>query len=225
MNNTYKKNKPHGGRFKNNHKRHHHSHNKNKDYKQNTVDAKQVVTETAEVKEEKKKDVEQPKERKEITNLYTRNLEPLEEGYRLPAMTLFNAEEEEFNLNDDRSVKVYVTIPTFENKVFPNEVYKLDIILKEFPSLNAYIISNEPVYTQKRLSKPYKFDKFRILSDFKNREFARNTGTYIYELSLLVKSIFIVDKNDRILYVRYFDDLYSNFNFNEINNTIKEIYE
>lgn len=212
--------KTHKDRHHNNHKRHH-GHNRQNNINKNK---NEVVKEENKIVKEEKKVVKKPV----VVNdesIYTRNLEPLEEGYRLPAMTLFNSEEEEFNLNDDKNIKVYITIPTFSNKIFPNEVHKLETILKEFPSINAYLISNEPVYTQMRLSKPYHFEKIRILSDFKNREFARNTGTYIYELSLLVKSIFIVDKSDRILYVRYFDDLYSNFDLNEINKTLTSIFE
>lgn len=152
---------------------------------------------------------------------YTRNLDPLVEGYRMPAITLFNKEEEEFDLSEDKSIKVYVTIPSFKDKAIGNEVEKLETILKEYPNIHCYLISNEPVFTQERLSKHYHFEKFRILSDFKNREFARSTGTYIYEISALVKSIFIVDKNERIVYVRYYDDLYSNFNVNEINECIQ----
>ena len=224
MNPNDKNKKAHGDRPNNNHRRHHghfRNNNKNDKDKTKTTPVKEENKEVKVVKEEKKK--EKKKENINTSPIYTRNLDPLEEGYRLPAMTLFNADEIEFNLNDDRNIKVYVTIPTFQNKVFPNEVLKMDLILKEFPNVNAYLISNEPVFTQKRLSKPYNFEKFRILSDFKNREFARNTGTYIYELSQLVKSIFIVDKTERILYVRYFDDLYSNFDLNEINKTLIEI--
>lgn len=214
MNND-KKNKSNGGKFKNNHKRHHNNNNK----KPKETTSAEVLENTKPVKEEKKKT------EKKNEPAYTRNLDNLEVGYRLPVMTLFNAEEEEFNLSDDKGVKVYATIPTFENKAFCNDLFKLDTILKEFPSLNAYAISNEPVYTQKRLSKPHHYEKFRILSDFKNREFARNTGTYIYELSQLVKAIFIVDKTERILYIHYYDDLYSNFNLNEINKALKEIFD
>ena len=215
MNND-KKNKGNGGRFKNHHRRHH-----NNNQTKNQKDERNTVTQdnTKNVKEEKKK-IEKIHE-----VAFTRNLDNLEVGYRLPVMTLFNASEEEFNLNEDRSVKVYATIPTFENKAFAHDLLKLDTILKEFPSLNAYAISNEPVYTQKRLSKPYSFEKFRILSDFKNREFARNTGTYIYELSQLVKSVFIVDKSERILFVHYYDDLYSNFDLNAIHKSLKKIFE
>lgn len=220
MNNNVNKHKSNTNRFKHN-KKHYHNHKNNN--KNNKEVNKEITPKNNEINEEVKNT--SIKNTNNSTSLYTRNLDPLEVGYRLPAMTLFNPDENEFNLNDDRSVKVYVTIPTFENKNFANDAFKLETILKEYPNLNAYLISNEPVYTQKRLSKQYHYEKFRILSDFKNREFARNTGTYIYELSQLVKAIFIVDKSERILYVSYYDDLYSRFNLNEINKALKEIFE
>lgn len=159
------------------------------------------------------------------TNSYTRNLDPLNEGYRMPAMTMFDANEEEFTLGNEKNVKIYITLPSLQERSHMDEIEKLEIILKDFPSLNCYLITNEPVFTQTRLTQSRKLEKFRILSDFKNREFARNTGTYIYEISSLVKSVFIVDRSDRILYVKYFEDLNEGFDLNTINRFIQNAIE
>lgn len=154
--------------------------------------------------------------------IYTRNLEPLTEGYRLSNIVLYDQNEEEIDLHMIKSLKVCITIPTFTNRSFVNELSKLDLILKDFEDVECYIISNEPVFTQTRLTKACKFEKFKIISDFKKRDYARNTGTYIYELSQLVKSILIIDRNDKIVYARYIDDLYSYFDHNEIHETLKK---
>lgn len=159
------------------------------------------------------------------TNSYTRNLDPLNEGYRMPAMALFDTNEEEYTLGNEKNIKVYITLPSMQERSNLDEIEKLEILLKEFTSLNCYLITNEPVFTQTRLTQSRKLEKFRILSDFKNREFARNTGTYIYEISALVKSIFIVDRNDRILYVKYFEDLKEKFDFNIINDFLQNAIE
>lgn len=157
--------------------------------------------------------------------IYTRNLEPLQEGYRLSNIVLYDRNEEEIDLHMIKGLKVCITIPTLSNRTFTNELSKLDLILKEFENIECFIISNEPVYTQTRLSKPCKFEKFNIISDFKKREYARNTGTYIYEISQLVKSILIIDRNDKIIYARYIDDLYSYFDHNEIHETLRKATE
>lgn len=154
--------------------------------------------------------------------IYTRNLEPIEAGFRFGNITLFDKDEEEFDLFDVKHVKLCVSIPTLNNRAFTNDIAKLDILLKDFEKLKCYLITNEPAFTQMRLSKPLHLERFELLSDYKNREFARASGTYIYELGQLVKFVSLVDKQGNVLYVRYYDDLYSNFDLNETAEAIKK---
>ncbi|MDF9824581.1 thiol peroxidase [Breznakia sp. PF5-3] len=157
-------------------------------------------------------------------HLYTRNLEPITAGTRLPNIVIFDNHEEEIDLHMIKKNKVYITVPSFGNHAIMNEIAKLDTIFKDFEDIDFYLISNEPVYTQKRLGSSKKLKTFKFLSDFKLRNFARYTGTYIYEISSLVKSIFIINEYDEIKYVQYYDDLYSNIDANivvkELNNLL-----
>lgn len=157
--------------------------------------------------------------------IYTRNIDPILAGTRLGGITLFNQKEEEYNLFDNKRLKLCLSLPTLASRAFQNEASKLDILMKDFLSVDYFIISNEPVFTQKRLSKPLKLEKAILLSDFKNREYARATGTYIYELGQLVKAIFLLDKNARVIYVKYYDDLYSNIDLNTVAEQIKKALE
>ncbi len=154
--------------------------------------------------------------------IYTRNLEPIAAGYRFGNVTLFDKDEEELDLFEIKHLKLCVSIPTLNNRAFTNDVAKLDILLKDFDKLKCYLISNESVFTQTRLSKPLQLERFELLSDYKNREYARVSGTYIYELGQLVKSVSLIDKNGNLLYIRYYDDLYSNFDLNETADAIKK---
>lgn len=165
-------------------------------------------------------------EKKQVTNpIYTRNTDPLNEGHFFSNINVYDAKEEELDLHTIKQAKLYVSIPTFKNSFFINECAKLDTILQDYENISSYVISNEPVFTQSRLLKGNALKKLQVISDFKNREFARATGTYIYELSSLVKAIFIVNSNDKLVYVKYFDDLYSNFDLNEIAKEIQSVLE
>lgn len=154
--------------------------------------------------------------------IYTRNIDSIVEGTRLSNITLFDATEEETDLHMIKAIKLCVSIPTLNNRAFTNEIGKLDILMHDFERIACFLISNEPVFTQTRLSKQLKLERFKILSDFKNREYARATGTYIYELGQLVKAVFLIDRNDKVLYAKYYDDLYSNIDFNELSEVIKK---
>ncbi|MDQ0361362.1 hypothetical protein [Breznakia pachnodae] len=157
--------------------------------------------------------------------IYTRNLEPLTVGNRLPNIIINDNREEEIDLHSIKKNKVYISVPSFGNHAIMKEIAKLDIIFADFEDIDFYLISNEPVYTQKRLGSGKKLKTFKFLSDFKLRNFARYTGTYIYEISSLVKSVFIVDANDEVKLVEYYDDLYSNIDVNEVTKIINELKE
>ncbi|MDD3049213.1 MAG: hypothetical protein PHQ89_04480 [Bacilli bacterium] len=154
--------------------------------------------------------------------IYTRNIDPIQVNTRLSNIVLFDNKEEEIDLHMIKSLKLCISIPTLNNRAFTNEISKLDILLKDYEQVAFFLITNEPVFTQTRMSKPFKLERFNIISDFKKREYARATGTYIYELGQLVKSVFLIDRNDKVVYVKYYDDLYSNIDFNELAQAIKE---
>ena len=157
--------------------------------------------------------------------IYTRNLEPLVSGNRLPNIIINDTREEEIDLHTIKKNKVYISIPSFGNHAIMKEIAKLDVIFNDYEDIDFYLISNEPVYTQKRLGSGKKLKTFKFLSDFKLRNFARYTGTYIYEISSLVKSVFIVNDNNEIKLVEYYDDLYSNIDINKVTKIIIELKE
>ncbi len=155
--------------------------------------------------------------------IYTRNIEPLNKGSQLSNITFFDQREDEFNLHDQKGIKIILSIPTLSNSYYIKELAKLDTILKDYPKVTPFVVSNEPVFTQKRLTKSSKYECLKVLSDFKNREFARESGTYIYELSQLMKAVFILNAHNNIVYIQYIEDLQTAFDANEIVNTIQEL--
>ncbi len=135
---------------------------------------------------------------------------------KLPNISVYDCNEEQIDLHTLKVKKVYLSIPSFANPHLLKELNKLDEAFKDYPRYHFYVISNEPVYTQNRLLKRTNLKTFKHLSDFKNRDFARHTGTLIYELGQLVKAIIIVDEDDYVKYVKYYDDLYEPVNIDAL---------
>ena len=157
--------------------------------------------------------------------IYTRNIENVEAGTRLSAMALYDKDENEYLLLDNKETKLVLTYPTLNNKHVLNEIQKIEKVLEEIPSLYCYLVTNEPVYTQTRLLANTQLNRFKVLSDFKNREYAKQTGTYIYELGALVKSIFVLDYAGRVLYNRYYEDLNVPINTDALLSDLKNVLE
>jgi thioredoxin-dependent peroxiredoxin len=68
-------------------------------------------------------------------------------------------------------------------------------------------ISNDLPPAQARWCGAAGVDRVTMLSDYKNVSFGDAYGVHIKELRLLMRSIFVVDKNDNITYVEYLKEM------------------
>lgn len=154
--------------------------------------------------------------------IYTRNSDNLKINQKLETINLYNKNDEIICLNTLKEPKLLISIPSLADKAIMLEICKIDEILNNY-NIKAFLISNENILTQNKLIKNYKLKNIEVLSDFCIRDFARNTGTFIYEIEALVKAVFVIDTNNKIKFIKYYDDLYSNINLNELNNELIKI--
>lgn len=68
-------------------------------------------------------------------------------------------------------------------------------------------ISNDLPMAQGRWCGAAGVDKVTMLSDYKDLSFGNAYGVHIKELRLLMRSIFVLDKNDTITYVEYLKEM------------------
>ena len=91
-------------------------------------------------------------------------------------------------------------------KRFNEEATKLN-------NVSIYVVSMDLPFAQSRWCGATSSDKITTLSDYKHRSFGENYGVYINELGLLTRSIFIVDENNKVIYVEYCSEVKSEPNF------------
>ena len=68
-------------------------------------------------------------------------------------------------------------------------------------------VSMDLPFALKRYCAAEGIDKVRTLSDYQNASFGEAYGVLIKENRLLARSIFVVDKNDKVRHVEYVDDI------------------
>jgi thiol peroxidase len=68
-------------------------------------------------------------------------------------------------------------------------------------------ISLDLPFAQKRWCAAAGVDRVKVLSDYQDRSFAHAYGVLIKELKLLSRSIFIVDADDVVQYVRHVKEI------------------
>ena len=115
---------------------------------------------------------------------------------------------------------VHPCLPTFcdlQIKRFNDEAAAMskDIVI--------LFISMDLPFAQKRFCQAYDIKKVKTFSDHKGADFGEKYGVLIKELRLLSRSIFILDKDNKVRYVEYVSELTSHPDYDGALAALKEI--
>jgi len=113
-------------------------------------------------------------------------------------------------------VKLIATFPSLDTPV-------CDLQVKEFNKRAAKVssdvvilgISKDLPFAQKRFCSQNDIKNEVILSDYKLSSFAINYGLLIKELSLLARSVLILDKNDFVRYIQIAEELTNSLDYED----------
>ncbi len=105
-------------------------------------------------------------------------------------------------------IKLFSVVPSLDTPVCDLQTKRFN---QEAGGLSGDIViitvSMDLPFAQKRFCDFNNIDKVKILSDHRDASFGLSYGVLIKELRLLSRSIFIVDKSDRVGYVQYVKEL------------------
>lgn len=79
-----------------------------------------------------------------------------------------------------------------------------------------YVVSTDFPFAQKRWCGAAGVDRVKLVSDVINTEFGEKYGTLIKERRYLRRSVFIVDRNGKLVYVAYMPNLGTQPNYEEV---------
>lgn len=131
----------------------------------------------------------------------------LKVGDTLPRATLFDNNLLSFSTEETSGLRVFLTIPSLDTPVCDREVRTFNTKASELPGVNIYAISVDLPFAQARWCGDTGVKNVKTLSDYNGAEFGRATGTFISELALLTRAVFIVDANDMVVYAEYVEDV------------------
>ena len=95
--------------------------------------------------------------------------------------------------------------------------------LSEIEDLTVLTISNDLPFAQARWCGNAGLDNIITLSDYIELDFGNKYGTYIKELRLQARSVFVLDQNRKIIYIEYVDEMSSHLNFDELLTFVKNL--
>ncbi|MDU0893946.1 MAG: redoxin family protein, partial [Anaerococcus sp.] len=88
--------------------------------------------------------------------------------------------------------------------------------IESLPNVHCYTVSMDLPFAQARWCGSEGVEKVKTLSDYKDRSFAKATGTYAKELGLLTRASFVVDSNGVVTFVEYLDEITSEPSYDKV---------
>jgi len=141
----------------------------------------------------------------------------LKAGDKAPDFTCLNGLElvTLANLPTDRP-RLFSVVPSLDTGVCSAQTKKFDEALgADKDRLACYTISLDLPFAQKRFCSAEHISNMQTLSDVHNHSFGQNYGVLIegLPLSLLARSVFVVSKDNKILYAEYVPEVTEHPNY------------
>ncbi|KEI77555.1 thiol peroxidase [Clostridium botulinum] len=140
----------------------------------------------------------------------------LKVGDIAPDFTAIDNNMKPLSLKDTKGVRILSVVPSLDTEVCDLETRTFNSKAAEIPNVTIYTISMDLPFAQARWCGAHGVDKVITLSDFKDRLVGKNYGTYIKELGLLTRAVFVIDSNNKITFVEYVPEVTNQPNFDKV---------
>ncbi|GAA0121488.1 MAG: thiol peroxidase [Clostridium argentinense] len=146
----------------------------------------------------------------------------LKVGDKAPNFMLTNSDLQPVTLNNTSGVRIFVVVPSIDTGVCDLEVQTFNQKAGEVPGVNIYTISMDLPFAQARWCGAKSVKSLTMLSDYKDHSFGNNYGTYIKELGLLTRAVFVIDSSNTVTYAEYVSEVTEQPNFEQVIKAAKE---
>ena len=107
---------------------------------------------------------------------------------------------------DDGKIKLISVIPSIDTSVCEIQTTMFSKAKEGLSDeVSLITISNDLPFAQARFLEEKEMTNNKFVSDYIHHDFSKKYSTLINELKLLNRSVFVVDKNNKIVYAEYLD--------------------
>lgn len=142
-------------------------------------------------------------------------------GDTAPNFTVVGNDLNPVSLNDTKGKRVFLSVPSIDTAVCDMEVRKFNTEASKLNNVEVYTISMDLPFAQARWCGAAGIENVKTVSDYKDREFGKNYGVYINELGLLSRAVFVIDENNKVVYVEYLQEITEEPNYEAALNALK----
>ncbi len=120
-------------------------------------------------------------------------------------------------------VRIIAAVPSLDTEVCDRETRRFNVEAAALDKdIVIQVISTDLPYTQKRWCGAAGVDQVMVLSDHQNAEFGEKYGTLIKERRVLRRAVFVVGRDDRIVYADYMPVLSNEPKYEEVLDAAKK---
>lgn len=146
---------------------------------------------------------------------------PLSVGDSAPDFLVVDNTLKNVTLKDTSGKRIFVAVPSIDTSVCDMEVRKFNEAAAKLDNVTVYVISMDLPFAQVRWCGNAGIDKVITLSDYKQKSFGKNYGALIEEFCFLTRAIFVVDENNKIIYIEYCKDVINEPDYEAVLNAAK----
>lgn len=139
----------------------------------------------------------------------------LKVGDKLKDFKAVNNDLSPFNLSDVKGRKLILAVPSLDTSVCDAEIRRFNTEATKFEDVTVIAVSMDLPFAQSRWCGAAGVEDVLTVSDFKDRDFADKSGTYIKDVGLLARSVFLLDENNVVKYVEYVSEVTNHPNYDE----------
>lgn len=134
-------------------------------------------------------------------------------GDKVPAFTVIKNDLSPLSLADMKGKKIISLVPSLDTEVCDMETRKFNVEAGKLDDVKVYTVSMDLPFAQARWCGNHGIENVITASDYKDRSAAAAFGAMIEEYGLLTRAVFVVDENDKVLYVEYCEEIVNEPNY------------
>ncbi|MFB7301970.1 thiol peroxidase [Heyndrickxia sporothermodurans] len=125
-------------------------------------------------------------------------------GDTAPNFTVLANDLSEVTLNDTKGkVRLISVVPSIDTGVCDAQTRRFNEEASKLNNVEVLTISCDLPFAQGRWCAASGLENVKTLSDHRDLSFGEAYGVIMKELRLLARSVFVVDSNDKVVYVEY----------------------
>lgn len=128
-------------------------------------------------------------------------------GQVMPEFTVYQNDLSALNLSDIKGNKIILSVPSIDTGVCSMEVAKFMNLVKELKNVTCLSVSMDLPFALDRWCQAQGNENVITTSDYKDHSFAKASATYVEELGLLTRAVFVLDENNVIKHVEYVKEI------------------